>query len=230
MAISGRGSVELAAEQADLDELAALAQGVEGEAGGLGAVDEIDDAEDGAAGGFQDALADIGCAGVHHLGGAGPEGGLAFFLADIDNDGVAVVEGAQDGDRVEAEAAGADQHDGLVGVHRHELADGGIDGDAGAGVGGGDGGIERAGIDQVARVRGDDMGGVAAILIDAEAAGGEAHVVFLGAAGGAGAAADPGEDDAEIAGFDAGGVGAELEDAADDLVAHGEGEDDAAVL
>ena len=93
-----------------------------------------------------------------------------------------------------------DQHDRLRRRQRHRLLDGGIDGDAGAGIGRGHGGIEAAGIDQMPRMRRNDVGAVAAVLVDAQAAGRDrAHVVFLGQALLAFAAAQPGVDDAQVA-------------------------------
>ena len=82
----------------------------------------------------------------------------------------------------------------------------------------------------MAGMLGDDVGAVAAVLEHAEAAPGGAHVVFLSEALFAGAAADPGEDDADVADFDAGGVRAKLDDAADDFMAEGERQAEAAIL
>ena len=76
----------------------------------------------------------------------------------------------QHGDGRQAEPAGADQHHRIVGRQRQDLAHRAIDGDAGARIGRGDGGIDVAGIDEMPWMRGDDMGAVAAILIDAQAA------------------------------------------------------------
>ena len=175
-------------------------------------------------------LATAVAAAVHHLVRAGLQRGVALLRADVHHDDVLVLQRLQHGDRVQPQPAGADQHDRLVRRHRHRLADRRIDGDAGAGVGRGHGGIERAGIDQVARMRRDDVRAVAAVLVHAEAARREAHVVLLRQALLAGAAADPGEHDAQVADLHAFGVRAELGDAADDLVPHRQRQHDAAVL
>ena len=80
------------------------------------------------------------------------------------------------------------------------------------------------------RVRGHDVRAVAAVLVDAQAAGGDgAHVVFFCEARRAGAATEPGVDNPQIADFDALGVGAEFDDAADDFVAHGKRQGHAAI-
>jgi len=79
-------------------------------------------------------------------------------------------------------------------------------------------------------MRGDDVAAVAAVLVNAQAAVGDrAHVVVLGQALVALAAAEPGEDDAAVTGFHALGVWTEFDDPADDFVAHGERQDHAAV-
>ena len=90
------------------------------------------------------------------------------------------------------------------------LPDGRIDGDAGARVGRRQRRVERAGIDQMARMRRQHMGRVAAVLEDADAARRQAHVVLVGQAGGAHAAADPGIDDPHVADRDPGRVRPEL--------------------
>jgi hypothetical protein len=74
------------------------------------------------------------------------------------------------------------------------------------------------------------MGAVAAVLIHAQAAALQAHIVLLRQAGAAYAAAHPGEDDADIADLHAGGIRAEPDDAADDLMPHGQRQHHAAVL
>ena len=221
---------EFAAEQPDLDQLAALAQRVEREARGLRAVHQVDHREHRAAGGLDDALRHAVAAAVHHLVRAGLQRRLALLRADVDHDDVLVLHRAQHGDRIQPEAAGADHDDRLIGRDRHRLADRRIDGDAGARIGRRHRRIERAGIDQVPRMRRDHMRAVAAIGIDAETARREAHVVLLRQAFLAGAAAEPGEHDAQVADLHALGVGAELGDAADDLVSHRERQHDAAIL
>ena len=138
-------------------------------------------------------------AAVHHLVRAGLQRGLALLGADVHHHDVPVLHRAQHGDRVEPEAAGADHHDRLVRRDRHRLADRRIDGDAGAGIGRRHRRIQRAGIDQMPRMRRDHVRAVAAIGIDAEAARREAHVVLLRQALLAGAAAEPGEHDAQVA-------------------------------
>ena len=79
-------------------------------------------------------------------------------------------------------------------------------------------------VEQIARVRNDDVVGESAVEVRAEGVGAVAEMLAVGGAEGAGAAADPGEDDAAVAGGDAGRIGPGRRDFADDLVAQGEGE------
>ena len=170
-------------------------------------------------------------AAVDRLCRAGLHRGVALFGADIDADDVLVLQRLQHGDGIQAQPPCPDQHDRLRRLQRHRLLDRGIDRDAGARVGRGNRRIEAAGIDQMPRMRGDDMGAVAAIGEHAQAAGRDgAHVVVFGEALLALAATQPGKDDAQVAGFHAGGVGTKLHHAADDFVAHRQRQDDAAVL
>jgi hypothetical protein len=74
------------------------------------------------------------------------------------------------------------------------------------------------------------MGAVAAVGIYAEAARREAHVVLLGQAFLACAAAEPGEHDAQVADPNADCVRSELRHAADDLMPHRKRQHDAAIL
>ena len=75
-----------------------------------------------------------------------------------------------------------------------------------------------------------DMGAVAAVLVDAEAAPVQAHVVVVGQALLAMAAADPGVDDAQVADLDAGRLGPELAHPPDDLMPHRQRQHDAAIF
>ncbi len=71
------------------------------------------------------------------------------------------------------------------------------------------------------RMRSDDVGAIAAVLIHAQAARRDAaHIVFFSKAFFAFAAAKPGEDDPQVADLDARGVGTKLDHPADNFMSH----------
>ena len=118
--------------------------------------------------------------------------GVEDFMRQIDQGcrvvvgphGVRLMVCPQHGDRVETQPACPHQNDCLIRRYRHRLADRRINGDAGPCVCRGHGGFDLAWIDQMARMRGDDMSTIAAVLINSQAARGRyAHIVFLGQAG-----------------------------------------------
>ena len=134
-------------------------------------------------------------------------------------------------DGVEADAAGADQQHRVVRPLGAGLLERRERGDARAGVGAGE--LERqvASRHDVARLRDDDPVAVAAVHPGADDPRLEAEQLLAAPAGVADAAADPGIDDDPLADLDAlaARVGAERQDLARHLVAHGEGELHAAV-
>ena len=133
--------------------------------------------------------------------------------------------------RIQPQAAGANDDDRLCRLHREHLADGRIDCDARTRVGRGDGRVERAEIDEVARMRRYDVAAIAAVLVNAEAAvGDDAHVVLFRQAALALAATEPREHDPHVAYGNAGRIRPELRHPADDLVPHRQRQHHATVL
>ena len=137
-----------------------------------------------------------------------------------------MAERLQDLDGGKAETAGPDQHDRLVGGDWQDLLDGGIDGQARAGVGGRHGRIDVARIDQMAGMRHEHVAAETARLTHADGGALGAEVVLFGQATFAFAAAHPGEDDAAVADLHAlaGGVRTQGDNLAHDLMAEGEGQ------
>src|SRR5690606_35942294 len=78
--------------------------------------------------------------------------------------------------------------------------------------------VEAVNIDEITGVRQGDMGGEAAIHVDAEGARPHAEMLLARLAHGAGAAADPGIDQTALADEAFGGVGAYGDHRADDLM------------
>ena len=131
--------------------------------------------------------------------GAGLDGGVPLRLVDVGDDGLYAQHGLGHAHAGQADAAGADDEQlaaaGERGLGLHQRA---VGRDARAGVSAGLGFIEVAEIDEIARIRHQDMRGIAAVAIDAQRPRLVAHMLVARGAQAARAAADPGIDDTAL--------------------------------
>ena len=161
--------------------------------------------------------------------GAGLERRRAPLGVDIHHDGALASHRLQNGDGHQPKPAGADDQHRLLLDHRAELLERRIGRHARAGVGRDRHGIEPVERQQVFRVRDDDLVGIAAIAMNAEAARLHAQVFGPGAADAADAAADPGIDQHHLADLAVLDLRADGDDFPGCLVAERERQSDAAV-
>jgi hypothetical protein len=154
---------------------------------------------------------------------------FALLLVEIDDDRALASHGLEQGQRHEAKAAGAEDQDRLA-KGELDLLQRAIGGDAGARIGSGRDRIEAGKVEEIARMRHEDMVGVAAIAMDAETARLEAQVFVPGAAHLANAATDPRVDETRLANRHALRLGAKGEHFTHRLVPHGKRQRHAPVL
>ncbi len=128
------------------------------------------------------------------------------------------------------EAAGADHQHRLVLDDGAELLQRRIGRHTRAGVGRDRDGIEPVERQQIFRVRNDDLIGIAAVAMNAEAARLHAKIFVAVAADAAGSAADPGIDEHDLADFAVRHIGADGQDLAGCFMAERQGQRNAAIL
>ncbi len=225
---------EIAAIEADRHIDSASRQHRDARSRGVGRRDEVHHAVNRAARGLREFLGEfVGWFSRLHVD-AGMRAGLArhlkLFVADIDSDNLPVSERHEDADGSKAQAAGADDDDGIVRLDLGKFSDRRIGGDAGAGIGRSQRRIDVLEVDQMLRLVDQHMRAVAAFAKYAEASRGQAHLVVAGKAMLALSASGPRVHQPMVADGDAFGVRPERHHLADGLVAGNEGQRDATVL
>ena len=198
--------------------------------GGGGASHEVDDGAGAALGQLRAHRIDGVLGGaVDGVAGARRQGRLALRRIDVGDDDTGLDQRRRQVHGVEADAAGADHHDAIVGAQRCHFLERRIGGQARARVGAGDVVVYAVVVDQVARVRHNHVVAVAAVGACAEETLGAAQVLVALRADLAFAAAHPGIDDALVADGGALGLWPHRDHLADDFVAEREGKLHAAI-
>src|SRR5215212_2893046 len=187
-----------AAEQADDDKLAALAQAVEAELGGLGIADQIDHRADRPTGFLGELLQRVGRPAIDARQRAGALGGLTFAGVDVDDDGALAAHRLQKRKRHQAEAAGAKNDDRGI-EDRLNLLQGAVGRNAGARIRRRADRVEPFQVQEIARMRHAHVVGIAAVTIDAERSGFQTHILFARQTDIALAAAEPWIDQRHVA-------------------------------
>src|ERR1700683_84980 len=219
----------VAAEQADDNQFAALDQAIERKLHRARRADEIDHRPGATVGGIDDLFRGVGGPAVDCGLCAGLERGFAPDRVDIDDNRSLAAHRLVQRQAHEPEAAGADDDHRLIKQHRADFLERSKGGDARTG--------ERcsalrrnvADVEQIARVRHQEVVGVAAGTENADAERRAAQLLAAALADFALSAPQPGMHKPAVANLDAGRVRADGDNLADILVPHGQRQLHAAV-